>query len=530
MSLGPLTFQSNAPLWSSAATRQLEQAAAQTLPPHSLMQRAGLSVARLLCDLAPEAQRIWIACGPGNNGGDGLEAALHLKTWGRQPIVTWLGDEASAPADALASLHRARQAGVAFSEQIPASWDAAIDALLGVGASRAPQGRLLRCLQALEQGAGVLLHVDLPSGLNADTGQWLAESNRAANAPESIASSPESARARGQFGIKRATLSLLTLKPGLFTAQGRDACGEIWFDDLDVTPAEAAPQLQPSAWLLGAAQMAPSPRRHDSHKGSYGDVAVIGGAAGMQGAALLAARAALHAGAGRVFVGLLGGGMVVDPMQPELMFREVASLDFSAQTVVCGCGGGDAVRQVLPRVLSGSARLVLDADALNAIARDANLQSLLKARSSKAQPTILTPHPLEAARLLGCTTAQVQADRIQAAQALAQTFACTVILKGSGSIIASSGQIPAINPTGDARLATAGTGDVLAGICGSFLAHASSADFQTDAAQAARRACWTHGSLVEDGPNPAYGGQNAILARNLVVPASELLRRLLSIR
>jgi NAD(P)H-hydrate repair Nnr-like enzyme with NAD(P)H-hydrate dehydratase domain len=115
---------------------------------------------------------------------------------------------------------------------------------------------------------------------------------------------------------------------------------------------------------------------------------------------------------------------------------------------------------------------------------------------------------------------------LQAAQSLAERFACTVILKGSGSNIASPGQIPAINPTGDARLATAGTGDVLAGICGSFLAHASGADFQANAMQAARRACWVHGALVEDGTG-APEGINGMLARNLVVPASELLRRLL---
>jgi ADP-dependent NAD(P)H-hydrate dehydratase / NAD(P)H-hydrate epimerase len=129
---------------------------------------------------------------------------------------------------------------------------------------------------------------------------------------------------------------------------------------------------------------------------------------------------------------------------------------------------------------------------LNAIAVDASLQTLLRARAKKNQPTILTPHPLEAARLLGDTTAQVQADRLQAAQRLAEQFACTVILKGSGSIIASPGAVPAINPTGDARLATAGTGDVLAGICGAFLAQ------EAHAVLAAQRACWTHGALVGD--------------------------------
>ena len=214
----------------------------------------------------------------------------------------------------------------------------------------------------------------------------------------------------------------------------------------------------------------------------------------MTGAALLAARAALHAGAGRVFVALLDGtSMAVDIAQPELMFRQPSDIGLPDTTVICGCGGGDAVRSVLPRVLSSAQRLVLDADALNAIAADTSLQRLLVARAALSvaglstpsqgsaprlagehgglfSRTVITPHPLEAARLLGCSAAQVQADRLQAAQQLADKFACTVVLKGAGSIIATPGLLPCINPTGNAKLATAGTGDVLAGMVGAALA------------------------------------------------------------
>lgn len=475
------------------------------------MQRAGLSVARLVCALAPHARVIWLACGPGNNGGDGLEAAMHLRMWGRQPVVTWLGDESRSPADALASFQRAKDAGVTFADAPPAQWDIAVEALLGIGVKRAPEGLMANWLDAMMTHAAPVLHVDLPSGLDADTGAWPLTSP-ALNTTKMIASGAGFIRARSQFRSKNATLSLLTLKPGLFTAQGRDACGEVWFDDLGVTSHLQAP----TAWLSGAAEMALPKRPHASHKGSFGDVAVIGGEAGMQGAALLAARAALHAGAGRVFVGLLGGGMAVDAQQPELMLRDVREFmsgsALSGKTVVCGCGGGDAVRSVLPRVLSGSEKLVLDADALNALAVDESLQSLLTARAAKGLPTILTPHPLEAARLLNSTTAQVQANRLQAAQILAERFACTVILKGSGSIIASPDCIAAINPTGDARLATAGTGDVLAGICGAYLAAAQEVDMQA----IAQRACWAHGALVESAPNSTWGLQ----------PASQLLRHL----
>ncbi|MBS7807751.1 NAD(P)H-hydrate dehydratase [Variovorax sp. PCZ-1] len=499
MGLERISFHTTQALHSIAATREIEQAAASHLPAHTLMQRAGLSAARLVCAIAPHARVIWIACGAGNNGGDGLEAAMHLRMWGRDAVVTWAGDDANCPPDALASLHRARDAGVLFADAPPVHWDAAIDALLGIGASRAPEGEMVEWLALIHESGKPVLQVDVPSGFCADTGQWLPD------AIHSIAARADSMPANGQFDSKKYTLSLLTLKPGLFTAHGRDACGEIWFDDLGISHAVNDPQ----AWLLGEREMLASPRMHASHKGSYGDVAVIGGASGMQGAALLAARAALHAGAGRVFVGLLGGGMVVDPMQPELMFRDVASLDLAGKTVVCGCGGGEEVRRVLPRVLSSSERLVLDADALNAIATDESLQTLLKARAAKNLLTILTPHPLEAARLLGSSTAEVQAHRLFAAQTLADRFACTVILKGSGSIIASSGVAPSINPTGDARLATAGTGDVLAGICGAFLAQSGA-----DALLAAQRATWVHGALVGEATT------------SQVVPASELIKRI----
>jgi hydroxyethylthiazole kinase-like uncharacterized protein yjeF len=275
----------------------------------------------------------------------------------------------------------------------------------------------------------------------------------------------------------------LSLKPGLFTASGRDQAGQVWFHDIGIS---AAPELnvpQPCAWLLGADQTRLPARlqaAHASHKGSFGDVAVVGGestsASHMSGAALLAASAALHAGAGRVFVSLLGDAprLTVDTLQPELMFRAFDALDLRQQVVVCGCGGGEAVKAVLPALLSNALRLVLDADALNAIAADAQLQAALTARHARACSTVLTPHPLEAARLLGSTAAAVQADRLSAARRLADKFQCVVALKGSGTVIAAPGEVSRINITGNALLATAGTGDVLAGMTGARLASGDS--------------------------------------------------------
>ena len=496
MSLIRLNHNISYPLHSVATTRRIEQAVAAQLAPHTLMQRAGLAVARLTCALAPHAQTIWLACGPGNNGGDGLEAAMHLKLWGRNPVVTLSGDESRCPADALQSLKRARQAGVTFIAEPPVEYDFAIDALLGIGQSKAVVGVMADWLHHMQQTAPAVLCVDVPSGLNGDTGAYF-ESKIAI---DNIAAKAINTPARG----KKASifcLSLLTLKPGLFTAQGKDAAGEVWFDDLDLD-VENNRFESPTAWLLGADRARLPTRLHASHKGSFGDVAVVGGAAGMTGAALLAARAALHAGVGRVFVALLdantadkaGMRMTVDPMQPELMFRSLDTLALREQTIVCGCGGGDEVRHVLPQVLSQAPRLVLDADALNAVSVDTSLQTLLVARSKRKLQTILTPHPLEAARLLGVPTAQVQADRLLSTQQLADRFGCVVIIKGAGSVIAAPDQVPYINASGNAKLATAGTGDVLAGMVGAYLAASQ------DAFQSSCTATYRHGQRADDWP------------------------------
>ncbi|MDP1953056.1 MAG: NAD(P)H-hydrate dehydratase [Polaromonas sp.] len=490
------------PLYDIAATRHFEQTAGATLPAHTLMQRAGLAAARLSLALAPHAQHIWIACGPGNNGGDGLEAAIHLHQWGKNVTATWLGTHANArvPADALASCARAQAAGVTFADVPPADFDFALDALLGIGAAprTAEAGTrsdaLAHWLALLRGSSQPVLALDIPSLLDADTGTDLVVES----AIESVA-----AHAQQQTVGARFTLTFLTLKPGLFTGAGRDLTGQIWWDDLGMALGDTpAPAPAPRAWLLGRDRVNPRSRDHAlhaSHKGSFGDVAILGGESDssthMAGAALLAGRAALHAGAGRVFVALLGqAGLTVDPQQPELMFRSPAALDFKNQVVVSGCGGGDAIAAVLPRVLSSAAAAVLDADALNAISRDCQLQAQLRARRGRAYRTVLTPHPLEAARLLGSSAGAVQADRFHAARQLAEQFQCVVVLKGSGTVIAAPGQIALVNATGNARLATAGTGDVLAGMLGALLAGGQTA------LEAACNAVFQHGQLADDWP------------------------------
>jgi len=511
-SMQRINFDHPHSLFDTTATRALEAAATAALPPHTLMQRAGSAVARLARALAPHARCIWVACGNGNNGGDGLEAAMLLHCAGYPVVVTWLGK--TLPPDAQLSWQRARAAGVVFAREAPSlgPQDLAIDALLGLGLSSAPRAnppdaRLLHHLQCLRACHATVLHVDLPSGLLADTGQW---------AEDLAPQKPLNARQRAHCHI----LALLTLKPGLFTGCGRDTADNIWLDDLDTTqynpPSDGLrPWLQrPTAYLSGyngthcrTKHNAP----HSSHKGHFGDVAIIGGEGlhargqGMTGAAILAASAALHAGAGRVFLHLLDDGATTAlPQQPEIMLRQFDTLDLQRLTVVCGCGGGQAVTRVLARVLEWAARLVLDADALNAIAADSHLQQLLRQRDAKQgrENTLLTPHPLEAARLLGTNTASIQADRLAAALALADSYQCTILLKGSGSVIADAGQLNII-PFGNALLASGGTGDVLAGLIGALMAQTAgpAAQYPLRAASAAGHACCLHGAIADAWPS-----------------------------
>ena len=485
-------------LCDAASTRRIEADAAAALPGFTLMARAGDAVARLCLAVAPHARRVVVFAGPGNNGGDGLVAATRLHAWGKAVSVRLVGDRSALPTDAANALALALQAGVDVAAPPPAGRpagdppDLVVDALLGIGASRPPAGRMadaIECIRAFADGAATVLSIDVPSGLDARTGVELGNASVVAHH----------------------TLSLLTAKPGLFTASGRDCAGAVWLDTLGV---EHDPRAA-NAWLVGsqALQALYRPRRFAQHKGSFGDVVTVGGAAGTVGAALLAASAAHAAGAGKVFVDLLDGASPgFDSARPELMFHPGWATDSPAaklerSTVVCGCGGGDAVRAALPRLLSLVPRLVLDADALNALAADERLQSMCAARATRALQTILTPHPLEAARLLGSSTRDVQADRLAAAATLAERYRSTIVLKGSGTVVAAPGETPAIVATGNAALATAGTGDVLAGWTGGRWAEGSAG---SRAFEVATLAAVEHGAAAE----PA--GAGALRAGDLV--------------
>ena len=478
-----LSPSSGWPVHGREGIRSLE-AFLQARSAQSLMEKAGWATAQLAMAVAPHAQRIWVVAGPGNNGGDGLEAAVHLHQQGKEVRVSLMGQAQNLPADAHVAWQKAQAAGVQITSDLPTSWledmgplDLCIDALLGLGAARPLNAQMHAWVQALNRCPAQVLAVDVPTGLDPESGQPLGELT------DSL------------FWVQADhTLTFIAAKPGLFMGHGRDACGQIWLVDLGHRPDPS--HVPPQAWLNRA--YAATKKTHASHKGSHGDVAIIGGepmtanGMGMTGAAFLAANAALHAGAGRVILSLLSG-QAAEQVPPDLMQRAWHCLALEQLHVVCGCGGGQAVLPFLPEVLQRSAQLVLDADGLNGVAQDIGLQALLRERGHRL-PTVITPHPLEAARLLNTSTTQVQSNRLKAAQELALRFNCTVVLKGSGTVIATPHQTPRINTSGNGRLATGGTGDVLAGLVGARMAQGLSGF------DAACSAVAQHGQLANDWP------------------------------
>jgi ADP-dependent NAD(P)H-hydrate dehydratase / NAD(P)H-hydrate epimerase len=525
-------------LHTARQTKALETLMAAKLPPHELMQRAGEAVARLAKALVPHARCIWIACGPGNNGGDGLTAACALLPWaaltGTQLVVTWEGDEKRMPPDARNALERVRRAGITLSSNPPVECDLVIDAVFGLGVTgSAGTPRIGQLIEQVNTLGRTRLCVDTPSGLDADTGKYL------------IAETPLPSSDKDIF-----TLTFLTLKPGLFTADGRDRAGQVWFDDLGSSTfeeqhsaADANRETAESAWLGSTPPMAgscmvsnkPISRSHNSHKGSQGDVWVVGGqhashnGSGMTGAAVLSARAALHQGAGRVFVVPLGNPMVTwDGSQPELMFRSTESLDRTENMRtgcwVCGCGGGELVQKYIPTLLLHTDFLVLDADALNAISQAPHLIDGVRARANRGQTTVMTPHPLEAARLRGASTVDIQSDRLAHARDIAKRYQSICVLKGSGTVVATPGGTVVVNPSGNAALATAGTGDVLAGMLGAALARLSTLESQLRLSQtekehatldAVTRTVWLHGCVADKWPKDGPSLTASRLCRSL---------------
>ena len=438
------------PVYLCAQIKTLEQAAFARAPSPPLMERAGLATAEWARAMAGERTRkVLVLAGPGNNGGDALVAARHLKQWWFDVAVVFTGRRDKLSADAGAAFDAWLEAGGSLQEQLGPgqTWDLALDGLFGIGLARALDERHATMVSALAARPAPVLAIDIPSGLHAETGTVLGAAVRA-----------------------RATLTFLGLKPGLYTNDGPDHCGEVQLEPLG---AADLPRPPGHGWLIGdeAIRSALPQRPRNSHKGRYGDVAVIGGGPGMVGAALLAGRAALKLGAGRVLVGLLAEGPPLDPLQPDLMIRTVAELlerrELGCAVVGPGLGQTEAAQHALARALRIDAPLVLDADALNLIAASPALPQAVLRRGA---PPLPTPHPAAAGRLLGSSTAEVQADRIAAACELARRYRAGVVLKGCGSICAFPDGDWHINTSGNPGMASAGMGDVLSGLLGALLA------------------------------------------------------------
>jgi len=477
--------------------RRIEALAGERAEP-PLMQRAGLVAAELARELIADSRRpILVFAGPGNNGGDAFVVASQLMQWWHRVSVVFAGDPRRLSADARAAFDGWRKASGEVLTAPPASAASlalVVDGLFGIGLQRSLDGTYAQWVDYMNAQAAPVLALDVPSGLHSDSGRVLSRAVRADH-----------------------TMTFIALKPGLLTLDGPDHCGEVHVADLglDVEQLVAAQGHTIGHAIL--AQCLPC-RPANSHKGTFGSVGIVGGAPGMSGAALLAGRAALKLGAGRVYVGLLdAAGPRVDALQPELMLREVDEVlgmqELSCLVLGPGLSRSDRVQEIVERGLRASVPAVIDADALNIIGGETLLQDACRQRGA---PTLLTPHPAEAARLRQTTTAEIQADRVGAARALAQQYRALVALKGVGTVITAPDRRFFINTSGNPGLAAAGMGDVLSGMIGALLSQGAAPERAICASVhlhgAAADALWQeHG-----GPIGMTGGEVTDAARALL--------------
>ncbi|SNR97177.1 yjeF C-terminal region, hydroxyethylthiazole kinase-related/yjeF N-terminal region [Methylobacillus rhizosphaerae] len=461
------------PLYAQSQLRAMEQAHAHD----GLMEKAGAAAARLASSLllTVSGARILVLAGPGNNGGDALVAARYLRQQGYQVDVVFTGTYASLPPDARAAYEAWLADGGEIASGLPQGreWQLIVDGLFGIGLTRELDALHRDLVQQVNAMGVPVLSLDIPTGICMHTGRVLGAAVCAAH-----------------------TLTFLGLKPGLYTQDGPDHAGQVYLDNLGLNAAPPA-----AGFLVDVPPALPARRRLNSHKGSHGSVGVIGGAEHMVGAVLLAGRAALRAGAGRVYCGLLAGSApALDQGQAELMLRDAASVPQFATVMVAGPGMGqsDTAVSLLHSLLELSQLLILDADALNLLAAHPELQAILHQR--KPGTLAITPHPGEAATLLHITTAEVQADRVASALRMAREFGAIVVLKGCGSVVALPDGRWFINHSGNPGMASAGMGDTLCGIIAALAAQEMSLE------EAVLLAVYLHGaaadSLVAKGVGP----------------------------
>jgi NAD(P)H-hydrate epimerase len=492
------------PVVTTAEMRALDRATIEQIgiPAITLMETAGRAVAA-----AVEATgHVAVVCGPGNNGGDGFVVARVLRERGIDAAVYLAVPRSAIKGDAKAHLDILERAGglvrsVATPAELGEVIDAiagaevVVDALFGVGLTRPIEGHLADVVAAINHGPRVVA-VDIPSGLDTDTGKTLGTSVRA-----------------------HRTVTMAAHKIALASAPGFARCGEVIVAEIGIPAPLIATQVV-RAGLVEASDISRALPRIEllDHKGTRGHVLVVGGFVGMRGAGRLAATAALRAGAGLCTLAATGSDLVApDPVMTRVLAGELGKLVDGKAAIVIGCGLGhdDIAARYIAEVLAAGIPAVVDADAL--VLHAGKLATL----SAAAGPLVLTPHPGEAGRLLGITAAEVEADRLAAARAIAMASKAVVVLKGARTIICDGtigDDFCAINPTGGPALGTGGSGDVLAGVIGGLLAQG------LGAVDAARVGAFVHGS-AGDTLSERFGARG-VMSSDLPLAVAETLRSL----
>lgn len=473
-------------LYTAAQVRELDRLAIEErgIPSLTLMERAGADALDALTGRYAGARNLVVLCGGGNNAGDGYVLARLARQAGLEVRVIALVEPDRLKGDAAASAQKYLRTGNVETALSIKSADIIIDALLGSGLNRPVEGVFAGAIETVNGSAVPVLSLDIPSGLNADTGVRLGSAVRA-----------------------DATITFIGLKRGLFTAEGPEFCGEILFSDLG-TPADIHASVGAEVRLTRHEDVMRNlpPRPRHAHKGRYGHVLVIGGDYGYQGAAILAGSAAARAGAGLVTVATRPEHARTIPLfRPELMTAAVTAardldplLDrVSVVAIGPGLGQSDWAISLFAGVLQTRLPLVVDADALNLLAHEHQYR----------ENWVLTPHPGEAARLLGATSSEVQTDRFAAVTSLRDRFGGTVALKGAGSLVAGAPGPVRVNRTGNPGMAGGGMGDVLTGVIAGLVAQGMEPGAATVAG------VYLHGHAADQ---CAAGGERGLLAGDLL--------------
>lgn len=487
-------------LYRADQVRALDRAAIDRfeIPGSVLMERAGAAGFRVLTECWPEARRIGVVCGTGNNAGDGYVLARQAHAAGREVCVFQLGDPGRLQGDALAAQQRLLGVGVQPQDLPRGAFqdlDVVVDALFGTGINAPLEGEWRAAVEAVNAAGLPVLALDLPSGLSADSGQAWGTAVRA-----------------------DCTVCFIGLKQGLFTGQGLEYCGRVVFEGLSLPP-EVYRTQAPAARRIDAdwAQPLLRPRGRAAHKGQFGHVLVVGGERGMPGAIRMAGEAAARTGAGRVSLATRAEHAALAVVgRPELMARGVenpAELEplLARATVAAvgpGLGRSDWSAVLLGRVLETDLPVVLDADGLNLLAEGA------VASTPPRGGWVLTPHPGEAARLLGVSVPEIERDRFAAVAALQTHYGGVVLLKGAGTLIADGGGPLSVCTAGNPGMACGGMGDVLTGVIAGLIAQGF------DLAQAARVGAALHAAA---GDAAATAGERGLLAGDLFPHLRRLL-------